>query len=256
MISDPSFYAAAVPAVILMGLAKGGFSGLGLMALPLMALTVSPVQAAAILLPILVVQDVVTVWAYRRSFDRAALSAMLPGALLGILAGYLLAARVSDAAVALAVGLISVSFAIRRLAVDRGPNRPAAVKGGKIAGAFWGLVSGFTSMVAHAGGPPFQIYMMPQRLPRDVFVGTGAVFFAALNAMKVPPYLALGQLGIENLATSAALFPLAIAATWAGVLLVRRFPAERLYTVIYGLLIVVGGKLMWDGAWDLLAQNW
>lgn len=247
MIDDPLFYAAAVPAVILMGLSKGGFSGIGLLSLPLMALVLSPVQAAAIMLPILMVQDVVTVWSFRRDWDRRNLAILLPSSAVGILIGYLLAAKVSDAAVALAVGLISVAFALRRLAVERRAEPPPAAAAGIAAGSFWGLAIGFTSMIAHAGGPPFQIYVMPQRLKRDVFIGTGAVLFAAINWIKVPPYAALGQFTWPNLATSAALFPLAIAATFAGVWLVRRVSAERFYTLVYGLLVLVGGKLVWDG---------
>lgn len=251
MITDPLFYAAALPAVLLMGLSKGGFAGLGLLSLPLMALVVSPVQAAAIMLPILIVQDVVTVWAYRRTWDRASLAVLLPGAAVGILLGYLLAAWVSDAAVALAVGVISIAFALRRLAQERG-EAVAAASPGAASGWFWGGVAGFTSMVAHAGGPPFQIYVMPLRLDRDVFVGTGAIFFALVNWIKVPPYVALGQFTRDNLVTSAALFPAAIVATWAGVLLVRRVSGERFYTLIYWLLILVGLKLAWDGVRGLL----
>jgi uncharacterized protein len=246
MITSPLFYAAAIPAVVLMGLSKGGFSGIGLLSLPLMALVVSPVQAAAIMLPILMVQDVVTVWSFRRDWDRRNVAILLPSSAVGIVIGYLLAAQVSDAAVALAVGVISIAFALRRIVVER-REMPPASKATLGAGWFWGLIVGFTSMIAHAGGPPFQIYVMPQRLPRDVFVGTGAILFAAINWIKVPPYWALGQFTAENLGTSAALFPLAIASTWAGVWLVRRVPVERFYTIIYGLLVLVGGKLVWDG---------
>jgi hypothetical protein len=245
MILDPAYLAAMVPAVILVGLAKGGFSGLGLLSLPLMALVLSPVRAAAIMLPILIVQDMVSVWAYRREFDKRNLATMLPGALLGVLAGYLLASRVSDAAVGLAVGLISVGFAARRLFASRAQQ--PVTKAALLPGTVWGAVCGFTSMIAHAGGPPFQIYVMPQRLPPPAFVGTGAIFFALINLMKVGPYLALGQFSHENLMASAALFPLAILATLAGVWLVRRVPAERFYTIIYWLLVVVGLKLVFDG---------
>ncbi|HEX2135025.1 MAG TPA: sulfite exporter TauE/SafE family protein [Microvirga sp.] len=248
MITDPLFYAAAVPAVTLMGLAKGGFAGLGLLALPLMALVASPVQAAAIMLPILIVQDVVTVWAYRHTWDVRNVAVLLVGAAFGVLAGYLLAAWISDAAVKLSVGVISVAFAIRRLVLEGRAKAAPAAAGDVPRGLFWGAVAGFTSMVAHAGGPPFQIYVMPQRLARDVFVGTGAVFFGVLNWIKVPPYLALGQFTPENLATAAVLFPLAIATTWAGVLLIRRLPGERFYTIVYSLLVLVGLKLLWDGA--------
>ena len=243
---DIAFFAAMVPAVILMGLSKGGFAGLGLLSLPLMALVVSPVTAAAIMLPLLIAQDVVTVWSYRRDFDRRNLATLAPGALLGVLAGYLLAAKVSDAAVGLAVGLISLGFALRRLLGD-GKRVAAVTEASWGAGGFWGLLCGFTSMVAHAGGPPFQIYVMPQKLPPAVFVGTGAIFFAAMNLVKLVPYIALGQLSAKNLAASAALLPVAVAATFAGVWLVRRVPAERFYGIIYWLLLLVGLKLVLDG---------
>ena len=248
MITDPLFYAAAVPAVILLGLAKGGFSGLGALSLPLMALVVSPVQAAAITPPILIVQDVVSVWAYRHTWDRRNVVILLLGAISGIVTGYLLAAQVSDAAVKLAVGVISVAFAVRRMVVERRKTPPKPAPADVPRGIFWGWVTGFTSMVAHAGGPPFQIYVMPQRLPRDIFVGTGAVLFALVNWIKVPPYLALGQFTFENMATAGALFPVAIASTWAGVLLVRRVSGQSFYTAVYVLLVLVGIKLVYDGA--------
>ncbi|WP_332682042.1 sulfite exporter TauE/SafE family protein [Bosea sp. (in: a-proteobacteria)] len=248
---DFAFFAVMTPAVILMGLSKGGFAGLGLLSLPLMALIVSPVQAAAIMLPILIVQDVVTVWSYRRDFDRRNLATLIPGMLLGVLAGYLLAARVSDAAVGLAVGVISISFALRRLLGARSAPAPVT-RATYSAGTLWGVICGFTSMVAHAGGPPFQIYLMPQRLPPAVFVGTGALFFALMNWIKVLPYFFLGQFTAQNLTASALLFPVAIASTLAGVWLVRRVPAERFYTLIYWLLIAVGLKLVYEGVRPLV----
>jgi uncharacterized membrane protein YfcA len=253
MITQPVFYAAAIPAVTLMGLAKGGFSGIGLLALPLMALVVSPVQSAAIMLPILIVQDVVTVFAYRHSWDRRNVAILVPSAILGIVAGYLLAAWVSDAAVRIAVGTVSVAFALRRLVVERRTRAPAPAPADVPRGLVWGWIMGFTSMIAHAGGPPFQIYVMPQRLPRDIFVGTGAVSFALVNWLKVPAYIALGQFSPENLATAVALFPVAVLSTWLGVLLVRRVSGERFYTIVYCLLVLVGLKLLWDGAAALVA---
>src|SRR5689334_21390340 len=119
MISNPLFYAAAVPAVILQGLSKGGFSGLSVLSLPLMALVVSPVQAAAIMLPILIVQDVVSVWAYRYAWDKRNVALLVAGGVLGILTGYLLAAKVPDAAVKLSVGVISIAFSVRRIVLER-----------------------------------------------------------------------------------------------------------------------------------------
>lgn len=254
MITDPWFYALAVPAVILLGLAKGGFSGIGVIAVPLMALAVSPVLAASITLPILIVQDVVSVWAFRKTWDRGILLLMLPSAAVGIFAGFALAAFVRPGAVELAVGVISVLFAVQRLWLERrgAPVRAAAPEGVPWRGVLAGVAAGFTSQISHAGGPPFQIYVLPKQLARDVFIGTSAIFFAVVNWIKVPAYLALGQVTAESLSTAAALLPLAIASTWAGVWLVRRVPGQAFYKVIYGLLVVVGAKLAWDGAVSLI----
>ena len=254
MITDPWFYALAVPAVILLGLAKGGFSGIGVIAVPLMALAVSPVLAASITLPILIVQDVVSVWAFRKTWDRGILILMLPSAAVGIFAGFALAAFVRPGAVELAVGVISVLFAVQRLWLERtgAPVQAAQPEGLPWRGVLAGIAAGFTSQISHAGGPPFQIYVLPKQLARDVFIGTSAIFFAVVNWIKVPAYLALGQVTAESLSTAAALLPLAIASTWAGVWLVRRVPGKAFYKVIYSLLVVVGGKLAWDGAVSLI----
>jgi hypothetical protein len=254
VITDPVFYLLAVPAVILLGLAKGGFAGIGVIAVPLMALAVSPVLAASITLPILIVQDVVSVWAFRRSWSGKILTLMLPAAAVGIFGGYALAAYVRPAAVELAVGAISIGFALQRLWLERAkaPLAEARVEGLPWRGVLAGMAAGFTSQISHAGGPPFQMYVLPKRLPRDEFIGTSALFFAAVNWMKVPAYLALGQFTRQALTTAAVLLPLAIGSTYAGVWLVRRVPAEQFYRVIYLLLIAVGGKLAWDGAAGLL----
>lgn len=255
MLTDPFFYVVAIPAVILLGLAKGGFAGIGVIAVPLMALAVSPVLAASITLPILIVQDVVSVWAFRKTWDRRVLAIMLPSAAVGILVGYLLAAFVKPGAVELAVGAVAIVFAVMRLWAERAsaPVREQRPEGLPWRGVLAGVAAGFTSQIAHAGGPPFQIYVLPKNLPRDVFIGTSAIFFAVVNWMKVPAYWALGQFTREVMSTAAVLLPLAIASTYAGVWLVRRVPAANFYRIIYILLIAVGGKLAWDGAVSLLA---
>lgn len=247
MLTDPWFYAVAIPAVIILGLAKGGFAGVGVLGVPLVALAVSPVQAAAITLPILIVQDAVSVATFRRDWNGRILALMLPGAGLGVILGFALAAYVSSAAVELAVGITSIAFALWQLygmrrATERvvGPLSWHAV--------VVGVASGFTSQIAHAGGPPFQMYVLPRRLPRDVFVGTSAIYFATVNWLKVPAYLALGQFTRENMLTAAALVPLALASTFAGVWVVRRVESARFYLIVYVLLVAVGAKLAWDGA--------
>lgn len=244
MLSDPLFYALAIPAVILLGLSKGGFAGVGAIAMPLLALRISPVQAAGILLPVLIVQDAVSVWAFRKNLARDVLTLMIPSALIGIVLAYLLAAKVSATAVLATLGGISVVFACYRLWISRGGRVPVPSNAPRALGVLLGIASGFTSQVAHSGQPPFQMWVLPKHLPPAVLVGTTAIFFAAINLLKVPAYMALGQFTRENLLTAAALLPVAIASTLAGVWLVRRIDAERFITIIYVLMAVVGVQLL------------
>lgn len=248
MIQDPLFYLLAVPAVILLGFSKGGLAGVGSLALPLMVLVIEPVQAAAIMLPILIAQDAVGVWAFRRHLNWYVLGWTVPGATLGILIGYLFAASVSSGAVMALVGVISIAFGAYRLWLGRhGPPTAGASSPGWI-GSLFGVASGFTSQIAHAGAPPFQLWVMPRRLARDVLVGTSAVYFAALNWIKVPAFAALGQFSETNVLTAAALLPVAIVSTFAGVWLVRRIDGERFYKIIYCLMIFVGVLLLFEAA--------
>jgi uncharacterized membrane protein YfcA len=246
MLTDPLFYVLAVPCVFMLGLAKGGFAGVGMVSMPVLALLISPVQAAAILLPILIVQDAVGVWAFRRSWDREILTLMIPSAVVGIVLGYLLASRVSVAVVLGVLGAISVVFSAYRLWLSRPGHEPVVSNGHPAYGALLGLAAGFTSQIAHAGQPPFQMWVLPKKLPPAVLVGTTAIFFASLNWIKVPAYMALGQFTPQNLLTSLVLMPVAILSTMAGVWLVRRVRAERFYTLIYLLMIAVGAELIWQ----------
>jgi len=245
MLDDWHFYLLAIPAVILLGLSKGGFAGMGALSLPMLALVTDPVRAAAIMLPLLIVQDVVGVWAFRRSIDWVVLGWTLPGAVAGIGLGYVFAASVSPDAVMAAVGAISILFGAYRLWAER-HSLEARHSPGWV-GTLAGLASGFTSQIAHAGGPPFQLWVLPRRLARDMLVGTTAIFLATVNWIKVPAYLALGQFTHANLLAAAVLMPIAVLSTFWGVWLVRRVAPERFYTAIYWLMILVGVKLVWDG---------
>lgn len=246
MLTDWHFYALAVPAVVLLGLAKGGFAGVGALSMPMLAFVIDPVRAAAIVLPILIAQDVVGVWAFRRTVDWRLLGWMMPGAVLGIWLGYIFAASVSPVGVMAAVGAISVIFGAYRLWAKRHAVPREAARWPEWMGSLFGVASGFTSQVAHAGQPPFQLWVLPRNLQRDVLIGTTAIFFAAINWIKVPAYWALGQFTRANLLTAAALLPLALVSTVAGVWLVRRVSPERFYSAIYWLMILVGLALLWE----------
>jgi uncharacterized membrane protein YfcA len=245
MSGEVQFYLVAIPAVILFGLSKGGFSGLGTIGVPMLSLVASPVRAAAIVLPILLVQDWLSVWAFRRDFSPRNLIILIPSSIIGVGVGWLFAARVSDDAVRLAIGAISIVFVLYMLIRDRLGRAPIE-KAGVPSGILWGSLSGFTSFVSHAGAPPFQVYVMPQYLKPPVFAGTATMFFAAVNLLKVPPYFLLGQFNRDNLLVSAGLIPVAILSTFGGVWLTRRVSADRFYAVILALTFLIGVKLTYD----------
>lgn len=245
MILDPLYLVCAVLAVIFSGLAKGGFAGIGALAMPVMALGVDPVRGAAIMLPILILQDAVSVWAYRRTWDGAILRVMIPGGIVGVGLGWALATQVSETTVLGVLGLISILFGVQRLWVERRGDAVASSSPGWVGFGF-GIASGFTSQIAHAGAPPFQMWVLPKRLSRDMLVGTTTMMFAVLNWVKLPAYAALGQFTRANLMATALLAPLAIVSTIAGVFLVRRIDPARFYVLIYTLMILLGIKLVAD----------
>lgn len=242
--TDPLFYGVAAIAVILVGIAKGGFAGLGAAAMPILVLVMDPAPAAAMLLPILIAQDVVSVWAFRHEFDWPTLKLMVPGGFIGVFLGWLFATAVPVDAVRGLVGLISVVFGLYRLALGQGITLQFRRKMPDALGVFWGAVSGFTSQVAHAGGPPFQIWALSRNFPHTVFIGTSAIFFAVLNWIKVPAYFALGQFTAANMKLTLIFMPLALASTFAGVWVVRRLSAARFNTVIAVLMLAVGAELL------------
>ena len=245
MSGEMQFYLVAIPAVILFGLAKGGFSGLGTLGMPMLSLVASPVRAAAIVLPILLVQDWLSVWAFRRDFSPRNLIILIPSSMIGVGVGWLVAARVSDDAVRLAIGVISIVFVLYMLIRDRLGRAPVE-KPGVPSGVLWGSLAGFTSFISHSGSPPFQVYVMPQYLKPPVFAGTATMFFAAVNLLKVPPYFLLGQFNRDNLFVSAGLIPVAILSTFGGVWLTRRVSADRFYAIILALTFLIGVKLIYD----------
>ncbi len=247
MITDSWFYLFAIPAVVLVGFGKGSFGGAAaIFGVPLMSFAISPVQAAAIMLPVLLAMDVIGLYAWRGTFDPKSLWILLPSACIGVAAGWLLASTANDDLVRLVVGLVAFSFAVNHWI---GPVRNTAPRGHNVVkGWICGALSGFTSFVSHAGGPIYQLYTVPLRQEPGIYVGTAIIFFAAVNLAKVPPYLLLGQFSAENLVTAAVLTPPALAATYAGAKVARWMNAELFYRIIYILIFLVSLKLLWDGA--------
>ena len=243
----PGFYLVAVVAIVVTGMVKGGFgTGAGGLAVPLMSIFVAPPEAAGIMLPILCAMDLFGVHAYRRSWSREHLRALLPGALVGIGVGALAFGTLPVGAVRLLLGLIAITFAMNSWLKLTVRIAARMTKPGRVAGAVWGGASGFTSTLAHAGGPPFAVYMLPQRLDKTLLVGTSAVFFLVVNYVKLVPYAFLGQLNTAILTTALIFAPLAPLGIWLGVWLHRRSSEAAFYHVSYTMLLLTGLKLVWD----------
>lgn len=247
LLADPATLAVLLVAVVLLGMAKGGLAGVGALATPLAALVLPPAIAAALLLPILIVQDVISVWSFRRTWDGRIVGWMLPGAALGILAGYVFADQVDEAKLMAALGAITLAFGVYRLWVERGGRIVAASTSPGWVGSLFGALTGFTSQIAHAGGPPFQMWVTPRKLPHLSFIGTSAILFAAINWIKVPAYVALGAFPREVLVAAALLMPLAVVSTLLTIRWLKRIDGARFYLLIYLLMILLGTKLLWDG---------
>lgn len=243
----PEFWIAASIAVILVGIAKAGFGGgPGLLATPLIALTIPVTDAAALLLPLLIIADIFTVRHYRREFDGKSLKILIPGALVGIMIGGFFFGYFSDNERVLQIGigllaLVFVAFQLGRTAIFgaiEGRRFPGPV------GVTLGGIAGFTSTLAHAGGPPVVIYLLPQKLPRNVFVGTTVIAFMVINLVKLIPYSILGLLRMSNLLTILILAPLIYVGVRLGIYLNRHFSEKWFNVVIYTLLVLTAIQLI------------
>jgi uncharacterized membrane protein YfcA len=246
LISDPFFYAVAIPAILLVGVSKGGFGGgVGLIGTPMLALVTTPTQAAAILLPILCAMDIVGVVAYRSSWDPVNVRILVPGSVFGILLGTATFRFLDEDLIRLLIGALALAFVLRYWLARTPAAEPAAP--GRRRGIFWAAISGFTSFVAHAGGPPLSVYLLPQRMDKTLFVGTTVIYFAFVNYLKLVPYSLLGQFSGENLLSSLLLSPLAPAGMWLGIRLHRRIDEQLFYQTVYVMLAAIGLKLVYDG---------
>jgi uncharacterized membrane protein YfcA len=240
--ADPLFYLLAVVAVILLGFSKGGYFGLGVMSVPLMSLYVPPLQAVAILIPTVMVQDVLTVWTYRHNWSASNLKILIPSLTFGVAVGAVFAAAMSPAYIRLAVGIVSAAFVLRQWLgyyFER-----LAGQSNMFTGVVFGALGGFTTMIASAGGPAWQIHLLPQKLDKLTYAGTLTILFAASDVIKLPALVVLGQMTVPNFIVGTALIPIAVVANYAGLWLVRRTPTGMFYRIAYALMFVIALELI------------
>lgn len=246
-LTDPFFYLLAIPAVLVMGISKTGFGGgLGILAVPMLSLVISPRQAAAIMLPLLCLTDLFGTWEFRRKWDVRNLKILIPAAIVGILFGTLSFHLLDTRKVQFLVGAIAVIFTMKYW-FAREPSSWVPMPPNIAKGAFWGAIAGFTSFVAHAGSPPVNVFLLPQKLNKSVFVATSIIFFAIVNYVKIIPYLSLGLFQRETLWAALILCPLVPLSTRLGKWLNQYVNEKQFYRITYVLLFLVGLKLMYDG---------
>lgn len=247
IITDPWFYVLAVPAVLMVGIAKTGVGGSNVLGVSMMSFVITVPQATAILLPILCLCDLFGVWVYRGKWDWRNLAILLPGATIGIAIGWMGFSFLDGWAVKFLVGGIAVWFSIAQFLPLIHKREVAAAGRNVPKGLFWSALGGFTSFVAHAGQPPVSIYLIPQRLPKEIYLGTNAIFWAYTNYLKLLPFFLLGQLNVSNMSTALALTPCVPVGLALGVWIQRKLSPTAFYKTVLGLLFVTGIKLVWDG---------
>jgi len=245
VITDPFFYAVAVPAVLILGVSKSGFgAGFGSLAVPLMALAVTVPQAAAILMPVLLLMDLLGLAAFRKDFDRRLLRMLIPSSLVGVAIGALLFRALDARTVAGIVGIFTLLFLAQRLVF---PPRRDDAPPPRAVGRVLAAVGGFTSFISHAGGPPINAYLIPLKLKPVVFTATMAYLFFVVNLAKWLPYAWLGLIDVRNMATSLVLLPIAPLGVWIGIRIARRIDPAWFYRFVYVGMLLTGVKLVWDG---------
>ena len=245
MIFDGFFWLASL-AALLVGLAKGGLPTIGMVAVPVLSLVMSPVKAAVMLLPIYVISDMVSVWLYRKHFSMPNLKILVPASILGVFIGWLTASMTSDTAVKLLIGVIGIAFCLN-IWLRRTPQAIQGVDLKK--GVFWGVITGFTSFICHAGAPPFQMYVLPQRLPKVEFAGTATMLFTIVNLAKVLPYQQLNPYTSADLIQAMWLIPSALIGTFAGAYLTRRIADIWFLRFVQFGSFAISVKLIVDALW-------
>ena len=248
---SPEFFVVSVAVIIFVGIAKSGFIGGGIvLAVPTMSLFIPPATAAGIILPLLVAMDLINMRHYRHDFSKKSFLMLMPGAIIGILLGYLLFDKLTPDILRLIIGIVAIGFVLSWLTTTKNP-KPLS----NFVGTILSVIGGFTSFVAHAGAPPIDAFLLRQNLTKTVIVATSVYMFTAINAIKVFAYAHLGLLNYDNLFLSLMLAPCVPVGVWLGHYLHKKISQDVFQKVAYSFLVVAGTKLSYDGI-SHLVHSW
>ena len=240
------FFILAAISVVILGISKSGFgAGLGVLAPPLMASQSSLAEALAILLPLLIAIDLFGLRRFWSNADRRILKLILWPAAIGMLIGYLFFSLITPKVLSLSIGIFTLLFLIQGLVMSRIDLKEA--KPYPWLGRLMGGLSGFTSFVAHIGGPPITIYMLREKVSPMVYTSTLGIFFTIMNLGKLVPYAHLDLLNLNQLATSILLLPLVPIGVYIGFYLAKRLSAKWYFIIVQFCLLVASIKLIADG---------
>jgi uncharacterized protein len=237
-VSLPVFLVITAVVAFLIGLAKGGFGGtLGTLATPMMALILPADQVLGILLPILMFADIFAVTMHWRRWDFRLVWLLIPGSLVGVTVGTLFITNAPTHTLRVVLGVIVLFFTVYKLFENRIfaslPYRPRNWHG-----LLAGTVAGFSSALAHTGGPPVSVYLLLQDILPPVFIATSAVFFFLLNWIKVPYYLYADLFDLRALGQIVWLMPLVPLGVWVGKRFGDRVSKQTFDRIIVFLLAI------------------
>ncbi len=241
---EPWQWVLAVVAALVIGLAKTGISGMGLLAVVIFANLMPARQASGFVLPMLVFADVVAVVSYRRHAQWSYLWKLFPWTALGVVAGYFALGRIDDRQAKVLIGIIVLTLLAVHL-VRR--SRPAAEERAEY--GWWyapviGILAGFTTLVANAAGSLMIIYLLSMRLPKMEFMGTGAYYFLLMNLFKVPFMMNLGLIDAHSFKGNLLLLPAVIVGALAGRVILKKLDQKLFENLALGLSAVAGVKLL------------
>ena len=246
LVNSPTLLTLLLIASFIVGLSKGGLPGIGMLSVPLLSLAMSPITAAILLLPIYILSDVVGIYLYRKEYSKDNLITLIPAGIAGVIIGWQAASIISEEAVSALIGWLGVVFClnlwIRTWLLKNQSPKPKLPSIKK--GIFWGILSGFTSFISHAGAPPYQVYILPQQLPKMVFAGTTTILFAVVNFAKIIPYSALQPYNWSTATIAALLLPLAAAGTFVGKYLIQQLNDKLFYLIVQIALFIISIKLV------------
>ena len=241
---DVQFFAVLVVAVLLSGISKGGFGGsMAFVGSAILALILPPAQAVGIMLPLLMLMDVVTVGPFWRKWDSRSAWILIIGGIPGVFAGAVFFELTNDDALRFLIGAISIAFVVWRLLPNSGTE---ARQWSTPFGLGAGFASGFTSFIAHAGGPPTAVYLLGQRMDKTTYHATATFVFWVINALKAIPYGFLGFFTWETLKLDLYLTPLAVVGVLLGVRAHHLVSERFFFGLTYVMLSGAGAKLIWD----------